>query len=344
MRLTICIPTMNRAAFIGATLDSILPQLQADMEVVIVDGGSQDGTANIVAQRAAGSPQVRYHRTRQSSDGTAQPSNVGYDRDCDYAIELARGRYCWIVPDDDLVVEGGILQLATHLERGVALIVANAQVRSFDLTTVLEDRRILISQDAFFSIGEAGRLFALTGNHLSYAGGVVVRRDWWLSRDRARYFGTAFVHVGALFQQTEDLDAVVVAQPLIWLRYGNSLWSRRAFELWMYLWPDLIWSFPIADSDKAVVIPREPWRSMRTLAVYRARGCFGLAEFLFLMKRSRPSFTFRFRAAMIMITPAWSLSLLAIGGTYLRRGRHNTAFIDFWCSPCNLLRHIFRIR
>jgi hypothetical protein len=80
------------------------------------------------------------------------------------------------------------------------------------------------------------------------------------------------------------------------------------------------------------------------LAVYRARGCFGLAEFRHLVKRSGPSFTFRLRAAIILLTPAWTLCVLAIVCTYLRRGHRNTAFLEFWNSPCNLLRRIIRIR
>jgi abequosyltransferase len=40
IKLSICITTLNRAAFIAATLDSILAQVTADCEVVVLDGGS----------------------------------------------------------------------------------------------------------------------------------------------------------------------------------------------------------------------------------------------------------------------------------------------------------------
>lgn len=44
--LSICIPIYNCAEFIGAAQDSILPQADARVEVIIYDGGSTDGPRN----------------------------------------------------------------------------------------------------------------------------------------------------------------------------------------------------------------------------------------------------------------------------------------------------------
>ena len=47
-KLSICIPTYNRAAYIGETLASIISQSNDDIEIVIVDGASTDNTADVV--------------------------------------------------------------------------------------------------------------------------------------------------------------------------------------------------------------------------------------------------------------------------------------------------------
>ncbi len=39
-RLTICIPTLNRGSFIGATLESIVSQATDEVEILVMDGGS----------------------------------------------------------------------------------------------------------------------------------------------------------------------------------------------------------------------------------------------------------------------------------------------------------------
>jgi abequosyltransferase len=343
MLLSICIPTLNRGDFIGETLDSILAQMRDDVEVVIVDGGSRDRTAEVVAERTARCPRVRHHLTPHLAAGVPKPSNAGYDRDCDHALQLAQGRYCWILPDDDLVVPGGLARLVRHLEAGVALVVANAEVRSNDLQRVLEPRRMAITGDETFARGEADRLVIRAGAYLSYAGGVVVRRDWWLRRDRARYYGSGFVHMGALLQDPSDLDAVVLAEPLIWLRYGNALWTARAFEIWMFQWPDLIWSFPLSDQAKAAVTPHEPWRRLRTLMLYRARGCYGRSELQRLKahaaQRSVPGPGFA--ATCLTWVPACLMHALITPVMLLRCGARSTVFLDLWLSPTNLWRRLF---
>jgi len=176
MLLSICIPTLNRAAFIGMTLDSIIPQLTDDVEVVIVDGGSQDGTAEIVASRAKSCPSIRYHMSQHVTDGAPKPSNAGFDRDCDYCVSLARGRYCWILPDDDLLVPDAIATIRQHASDNVALIVANAQIRDDKVESVLLDRILAIQEDQHFNSDAAEKLFELVGKYLTYVGGVVVRR------------------------------------------------------------------------------------------------------------------------------------------------------------------------
>src|SRR6185503_9715025 len=230
-------------------------------------------------------PRIRYHPTAHPASGTPKPSNEGYDRDCDRAVQLARGRYCWLLPDDDLIVPTAMATLRTSMEKGVALIVVNAEVRSLDLSRQLVPKQMVLSGDVSFLQGEANRLLEVAGSYLSYAGGVVVRRDWWLVRNREKYYGSGFVHVGTLFQQPSDLDAVVIAEPLIRVRYGNALWSDRAFTIRMFQWPELVWSLPLEDRAKRAVIPREPWRQVARLLLYRARGIFTPREYRLVRER-----------------------------------------------------------
>ena len=50
MTTSIIIPTFNREKFIGRCLRSILDQSLKDLEVIIVDGGSNDDTLNIISE------------------------------------------------------------------------------------------------------------------------------------------------------------------------------------------------------------------------------------------------------------------------------------------------------
>jgi len=58
MRVSVLVPTYNRADYIGATLASLLAQSHPAEEIVVVDDGSTDSTASVVA--AFDHPSIRY--------------------------------------------------------------------------------------------------------------------------------------------------------------------------------------------------------------------------------------------------------------------------------------------
>src|SRR5579864_1907452 len=152
IQLSICIPTLNRGSFIGATLESIGSQITDEVEIVIVDGGSTDSTIDVVASFQKRIPSLRYIRpTKMSSgDNAVAPSGAGFDRDCRLAVEQAKGRYCWLFTDDDLFKSGAIARVLAATRHGYDLIVVNAEVRSADLSQILEPSRIRLADDRIY--------------------------------------------------------------------------------------------------------------------------------------------------------------------------------------------------
>lgn len=50
IKLSICIGTFNRSAFIGATLESIVSQATSECEIVVSDNASNDDTWKVVSE------------------------------------------------------------------------------------------------------------------------------------------------------------------------------------------------------------------------------------------------------------------------------------------------------
>jgi glycosyltransferase involved in cell wall biosynthesis len=271
LKLSVCIATYKRAAFIGETLDSILGQMTAEVELVVVDGASPDDTPEVVARVAAGHPGLRYYREKVNS---------GVDGDYDKAVSYAAGKYCWLMTDDDVLVPGAVSRVLAALDGRADLVVVNSEVRNLDLTVRLASPRLGVYEDLEYGAGRREEFFARTATYLSFIGAVVVRREVWLARERKSYYGTQFIHVGVMFQ-SPALDAVrVIAQPLITIRNGNAMWTGRAFEIWGFKWPALLWSFgDFPESTKRSVCPREPWRGFNFLLFHRALGSYSIAEF-----------------------------------------------------------------
>lgn len=197
MRLSICIPTYNFGAFIGETLQSIASQLQDGVEVVVLDGGSTDDTAEVVDAFARRHPQIRYHR---------RPERGGIDRDMARTVALARGEYCWLFGADDTMRPGALARMLSHLDGGAELLLCGVTYCSFEMEPVREGEVAQISAETRFDFSrpeERLSYFSRASTTLaffSFLGTIVFSRARWDEIGlEERWIGTLFAHVGRLF-------------------------------------------------------------------------------------------------------------------------------------------------
>ena len=305
IRLSICISTLNRAAYIGETIESILAQLTDEVEVIILDGTSTDNTAETVKSYEARCSGLRYVRLEKPE---------GFDEKYCMLAELARGEYCWMFADDDLLKPGAVAAVLEATRRNYSLIIVNAEVRNKDLSVRLQARRVNAEEDRVYApkAPDWNHLLADTGVYLTYIGAIVMKRQVWNQRERVKYFGTLFVHMGVIYQSPLPGDTLVMAEPWIVIRYGNALWTPQSFEIWMFKFPELIWSFPgFADWAKECVERREPWRSWLRLLTARAMGHYSLQEYQRWLKPRLANSPYKLLCCAIAKAPAAPLNLLA---------------------------------
>jgi abequosyltransferase len=316
IKLSICIPTLNRGRFIGETLESIVSQATPEVEIVIVDGGSIDDTEQVVAQFRRRFPGLQYFRAeKQLPTKSLAPSGAGFDRDCNLAVELGSGEYCWLFSDDDLLKPGAIHAVLQAIQQTYDVVVVNAEVRSGDFSNLLEPSMLRMDCDRRYPPEESEAFFSQVADYLSFVGGLVVKRDIWMAREKEPYIGTAFIHIGVLFQRPLTGTALVIAEPLVTIRFGDAhyMGSPRVFEIWMIIWPNLIWSFPdYSEAAKRAVCRKEPWRNSRTLLFYRAMGAFSLNEYAKWIEMRPSSPWERFKARRVASFPGYLANLVAL--------------------------------
>src|SRR5690349_15468262 len=107
-RVSIVVPTRNRAADLPDALASVLVQTFADWECIVVDDGSTDGTLEVVSHAARADPRVRSVR-REPGGSHAGARNAG--------LALARGDYVAFLDDDDRWLPGKLALQLPLLER-----------------------------------------------------------------------------------------------------------------------------------------------------------------------------------------------------------------------------------
>lgn len=128
MTVSVVIPTYNRRHVIGQAVDSVLQQSVGDVEVIVVDDGSTDGTAGWLADRYAG----RSVRVLPNAGlkGPAGGRNTG--------MRAARGDFIALLDSDDSFLPGHLAAALAAFEQEPTLDVVFGRAR-YERNGVPED-------------------------------------------------------------------------------------------------------------------------------------------------------------------------------------------------------------
>lgn len=148
-RISVVLPVHNGEAYLDEAIGSILDQTFADIELICVDDGSIDGTAQILANHAAADQRVQVI-TNRPNKGLPGALNVGF--------AAARGTFhCW-TSDDNIARPHMLERLAEALDNNPQAAIAHANY------TVIDGQGAIIG---FQKVGPASEI--LFGNRIGAA-------------------------------------------------------------------------------------------------------------------------------------------------------------------------------
>lgn len=133
--VSVCIPTYNYRRYLAAALDSALVQSFTDIEIVVVDNCSDDGTPELMDEYCRRDGRIRFHRN---------DSNIGMTANFNRAMELARGRYVKFLCADDVLTRDSVGRLFQAMEQnpqvslaaGARFLFGPGEPRQADVTAV----------------------------------------------------------------------------------------------------------------------------------------------------------------------------------------------------------------
>lgn len=172
IKLSICIPTYNRADCLPTALESVLGQINERVEIVICDNGSKDHTPELVASYLKKYPQITYFRF---------PQNMGPDRCFLQCIEAAHGEYCWFLSDDDIFENHAIELVLAALDSNQDLTGISVNRKIYDYTLQWETSKKPI-QDHLYSnkiYTDAKSCISDLFIYFGYMTGQVCKRSIW---------------------------------------------------------------------------------------------------------------------------------------------------------------------
>ncbi len=237
-KVSVCIPTYNRSAYLRQAIESVQAQTYRDYELLVLDNVSTDGTPQVVA--GVKDARVRYFRNERRLSIIAS-----YNR----CLELARGQYVALLPDDDL-------WLPRFLERTVSILDSHPRV-GFAHTAlyVMDDRgkKQKLSRkwktDRIFPEAELPQRFLRGGYPQFYVCTLIMRRecyeevgllderltlayDWELMFRISLHYGSAYVAEPLacfrLHESSEGMRLLASESPVFYFQKNEEVMARVA--------------------------------------------------------------------------------------------------------------------
>lgn len=130
--LSVIIPVYNLGNYVSNPLNSLLPQVNEKVEVLIVDDGSSDNTANIVESIVKGYKNRDVKIIRKENGGVSSARNIGINR--------ATGKYIYFLDGDDFVSNDFVSRVLAIKEFDVLLFGFDKVDEEFNVIESFEDK------------------------------------------------------------------------------------------------------------------------------------------------------------------------------------------------------------
>jgi glycosyltransferase involved in cell wall biosynthesis len=231
LRLTIGVPTWNRAGVIGEALDSVLAQL-ADakrdrVEILVADNASTDETSAVVRRLSDSHPGwIRYHRHEQ---------NLDFAGNIDAIMRLARGTHVLFLGDDDALAPGAIQQVLLALDEHPGVGVAFLGISAYEDAPAERSGAPAPEPPGaaqgtpawrYFESGVA--FFRARGTLCSACiSGCVFSRDAWARHDSGQSLRSISPHMFAAIQILSRGGVLLIERPLVRYRTGRAADQER---------------------------------------------------------------------------------------------------------------------
>lgn len=254
-KVSVLIPTFNRLHWLPGAIESVMIQ-EADLELLVLDNGSQDGTWAYLQEAAAREPRLRVFRFEENSLATAYS----------FLYTQALGPYFCHFADDDEMMPGGLAPKVAILDAHPEIGLVYSTVREMDEEGKDLCESTMGRRFAEDKIGGAAEFSSLILANYIPMPSVLFRREvmsYW--QGGATNFGPASdwqIWLSAL----QRVDAAYVRKPTVRLRThrGQDSQQRGLKEKQFLDSHILVWRYWMLEADPPFVPSSQAWRYMQS--------------------------------------------------------------------------------
>ncbi|MDA7455170.1 glycosyltransferase [Planktomarina temperata] len=251
--LTICIQTFNRSNYLECLLNG-LPDCSS-FRILVGDYSSEEYHSNLNKKICDQRTHIDYYRGQ----------DLGLDHGFCELMQKAKSEYCWLMPDDDIILEKKLSHVLSILEnKKPSLLLVNSSVYNESLTKALKHKsfteKLLLKEVSSKNIADVEHV-------LSYIGSCIFNRRRWLEYKESKNIGTYFNHVYVAAELLNNgCELFALSLVCIKIRANNALWTAKSFQIWTENWPAALSSLKTNSTPAKNRIPTS------TLLYYYAYG------------------------------------------------------------------------
>lgn len=120
--VSVCIPAYNNAAYIKETIDSVLNQTYANLELIIADDKSKDNTLEVI--RAIDDERIKIYENEK---------NLGMSGNWNHCLNLCKGEFIKLICADDLLAVDALEKEVNALIEHPNAVMVESDTRLIDL-------------------------------------------------------------------------------------------------------------------------------------------------------------------------------------------------------------------
>lgn len=198
-KLTIAIPTYNRAAQLKVCLQRVLDQANNDVEVLISDNCSDDETEQYMHALVPQCENVAYYRNTE---------NIGADRNFLNCFQKATGEYVMLLGDDDFLLPGAVDSILEILDTHPVFVHLNScNLLSSDPLQLSPPRLDAVN----YSTNDKNKIMEKIGIYITFLSGMVLKTEFVQQiQNKEQYIGTYFIQSHIALQTMKNEGTYVI--------------------------------------------------------------------------------------------------------------------------------------
>lgn len=218
------ITTKNRADLLPRALDSVLEQTYQNLEIIVVDDGSDDETSQIIEE----------YQRNHSIIAIRNEKSLGSNKARNQGIEKASGEFVAGLDDDDEWHPTRISMLLMHYDDSFACITSNDRMISSNRSVVWHKKKVVSLDDLLYS-NHVGNQVLVKKERLQKVGGfdesLVAAQDYDLWIRLCESFGPIKIVQKPLQNIYQESSVARISNPKTQLRGYLAVYKKHKAKM-----------------------------------------------------------------------------------------------------------------